>query len=204
MLVMTNKYQVALLFLPLLTSLTGCTFGPCETPIIALPVILAIAPFALTAKAIDDHSPSRSNTDFILAGQILDDQGQPIPSAQADVTSWIATHRDEGFADRWEQRTAHYTVNSNFHLAIKDAQALDIILQSSGYQDQHLIFDHGAIRPPFIKINFHTYRPWNNREPGPPINIANLEDGGLFYEGEENFRPFKKEDIRIVMHRTPR
>jgi len=166
-----------------------------------MPAVLAVAPFALTAKVIDDNSPQRSNTDFIFAGQIVNDQNQPVDSVEAHVTRWIATHRHEGFADRWEQRTETHALNSQFTLDVKNAQALDIVLRYPGYLDQHVIFNYGVVRPPFIHINFDTYRRWNNREPTAPIDSANLEGGGTFYEGYPDARPVKKEDLHIVMQR---
>src|SRR4051812_12691550 len=125
---MANIISCRLILFPLLISATGCSFAPCETPIYMMPAVLAVAPFALTAKMIDDNSPQRSNTDFILAGQIVDDQNQPVDSVETHVTRWIATHRHAGFADRWEQRTETHALNSQFTLDVKNAQALDIVL----------------------------------------------------------------------------
>src|SRR5688500_10014181 len=101
----------------MLTCVGGCTFGPCHsTPTVLLPVYLAAAPIVRAAQAIDDHSPGRSNTDFVLAGQVVDERGQPVDSVEAQVVAWVATHRRHGFADRWDQRPERATLGSPFRL----------------------------------------------------------------------------------------
>jgi len=198
-----RRVALTTLVLPMIVCVGGC-FGPCSsTPIVLLPIYAVMAPVVKTAQAIDDHSPGRSNTDFVLAGHVVDDRGEPVESVEAEITAWVATHRKHGFADRWEQRSERAMLTSQFGLNIRNAQALDIILRQPGYQDQRIVFNHGVVRPPFIHIRFDTYRPWNNQvaNPGPPIDSAELEGGGAFYEGYPSLRPVRKEDLRIVMER---
>jgi hypothetical protein len=187
----------------MLVCVGGC-FGPCgSTPVVLLPVYAVAAPVVLTVQAIDDHSPGRSHAGFVLAGRVADDRGQPVDSVEAEITAWVATHRKSGFADRWEQRTERATLGSQFRLNVGSAQALDIVLWRPGYRDQRVVFNYGVARPPFVHIRFDTYRRWNNQvaSPGPPIDSADLDGGGTFYEGYPDHRPVRKEDLRIVMYR---
>jgi hypothetical protein len=183
----------------MLTCVGGCAFGPCETPGYMLPVIIATAPFSLTANAIDDHSPNRSNSDFVLAGVLLDDLGQPVDSVRADITAWIATHRNGGVADRWEQRRQQLTLDSTFRLDVKNAQTLEIVWRRSGYRDQRVVFANSSVHPPFVHIREETYQRWQFGDPRPVINTAQLEGGGTFFAGSLSDHPVRKEDFRIVM-----
>jgi hypothetical protein len=169
-----------------------------------MPVVLAAAPFVLTAEAIDDHSPGRSNSDFVLAGDVVDERGQPVDSVEVEIVAWVATHRSSGFADRWEQRVERTKAGPRFRLDIKGAQALDISFRRPGYRDQRVVVTYGVVRPPFVHINSQTYRPWSNREQRPPMDSAELLGGGMYYQGYDDVRPVRKEGLRIVMERPER
>jgi hypothetical protein len=108
-----------------------------------------LSTIVLPGRAIDDNLfAGFSNTDFALAGQVTDENGQPLDDVKLNITAWTVTHRVEGTPDRWRERTEQRTVSKTFEVNVRDCQSVDLRFTKPDYFDQRAVYAHDLSASP--------------------------------------------------------
>lgn len=116
---------------------------------LAFPVVLAAQPFILTARAIDERVLFRlDNADIAVAGKVVDDEGRPVDGVTVIARTWTATHRDEGYADRWHQHEERHPAAVVFDLKFHNCQTVDLRFTKVGYFERRLVIHYEPMSSP--------------------------------------------------------